>query len=62
MLSRLLNQMTSASTGSVGRNRKNAMTICVIGSSSRGNAVLRMSLPPPTTDPADCETPLWKNV
>ena len=46
----------------MGRNRKNAMTICVHGSSSRGNAVLRMSLPPPATEPAACDTPLEKNV
>ncbi len=38
------------------------MTIWVHGSSSRGNAVLRMSLPPFATDPAAEDTPPEKNV
>ena len=38
----------------VGRKRQKAVITEASGSSSRGNAVLRISRPPPTTDRTAC--------
>ena len=40
----------------IGRKRKNAVITDARGNRARGNAVLRISRPPPTTDRAPCLT------
>src|SRR4051812_31359451 len=52
---------TIAKITSVGRKRMNELITDEIGSSMRGNAVLRMSLPPWTTDFDPWRTESWTN-